>query len=63
MLTKSEKLVWAAAYAQAVCKYSAHEAAKHAYSVVMTMRLVSFPENERDYEPAKMLNSMREMKL
>jgi hypothetical protein len=62
MLTKSEKLVWAAAYAQTFAKESGIDAAKMAYAAVMALRLTTFPTGERNWEPAKMLNSMREMK-
>jgi hypothetical protein len=62
MLTKSEKLVWAAAFVHQLAKSDAGDAVQAAYRAVTAMRLVTLTANERDWEPSKMLNSMREMK-
>jgi hypothetical protein len=61
MLTKSEKMVWAAAFAQCIAKSDAKDAIQFAYRTVMNLRRIDIPEFEKDYDYAKMLTSMREM--
>lgn len=63
MLTKSEKLVWAAAFVDWYHKSgNVRNSVQAAYEAVKALRLATIPRGEENWEAAKMLNSMREMK-
>jgi|PlaIllAssembly_1097288.scaffolds.fasta_scaffold28687_3 hypothetical protein len=66
MLTKSEKLVWASAFAAQLREggpNNVRDAVMAAFEAVQALRLAIVPAGERDWAPAKMLASMREEKL